>query len=197
MIITGVAVTGCDSNDGKDRIEEENVEKNVEENVVANTEGNSEETIVGLRFVASSGNAQTKSAAETSGQEDVVFFVDDDLLWYNEQTGEMRFKNRLPPIDTLIMKILKFYLGDEYLFSSVITTWVNGGFQSEICNSLIFYYTAPENKYFLKDGYPDAATIPDKAGIQEIRDENMKKIERQWKRFIEKLKEEGKYKEEE
>jgi hypothetical protein len=180
MVISCIAVTGCERNENSDRQEERNTEKNTAK----------------LRFVTSFGNIQIKNATEPSGEEDFLFFSDDDLLWYNGNTGEMRFKNQLPPIDTAIMKILKFYLGDEYLFSSFITTWVNAGFQSEICNSLIFYYTAPENKYFLQDGYPDAEIIPDKADIQKIRDENMKKIDRQWKQFIEKLKKEGKYKEE-
>jgi GH24 family phage-related lysozyme (muramidase) len=178
VLIIGIALTGCDGKESNDRQEEENTGENVAR----------------LKFLASSGSV-TKSATETPEQDDFVFFINDDLEWYNGRTGEMKFKSQLPPIDTVVMKSLKFYLGDEYLFSSVMTTWVNAGYQSEICNSLIFYYTAVENKYFLKDGYPDVGTISDREGIQEIRDENMEKIDRQWKRFIATLKEEGKYKE--
>jgi hypothetical protein len=88
----------------------------------------------------------------------------------------------------------------EYLFSSMIYVT---GLSSQVFNSLVFYYNITENKYFLHDGYPvidgGITLVEMYAGVsvivnemyQQIRDENMQKIESEWNTFIAQMKKDG------
>ena len=117
-----------------------------------------------------------------------VVFTGNDILWFNEVTKEMRFKDNLAMKSVLSnVQALKFYLRDEYLFPSIIVNSLS----SQIINSLVFYYNILENKYFLLDGYPPG-TFPSSA--EDVRDINTQNMASDWNKFIDQLKKEGKYK---
>jgi hypothetical protein len=125
-----------------------------------------------------------------------VVFTGDDILWFNEATKELRFKNNFaesPSNNPFIRhnQTIKFYMGDEYLFSSLIC---ENSLSSQIYNSLVFFYDIIENKFYLTVGYPiDVSMLSNPQKAQEIRDENRRKIKPDWDKFIEQLKTDGKY----
>jgi hypothetical protein len=85
---------------------------------------------------------------------------------------------------------ISFYINDEYLFSSVIYA---NSLNSQIFNSLVFYYNIVENKFFLLDGYPNVSVLSNPQESQALRNENMQKISSEWAKFINQLKKEGRY----
>ena len=130
-----------------------------------------------------------------SEETETVIFTGEDILWYNGTTKEIRFndnihQNQAIPFDKF--RKIKFYINDEYLFSSMIfATDLN----SEIFSSLVFYYNIIENRFFIQDGYPDISVLHNYPEEQKHRDENMKEIEKEWNKFINQLKKEDRYKE--
>jgi hypothetical protein len=141
------------------------------------------------------GEVATRSTVENEIEEPVVF-TGGDIVWFNETTKEIRFKENFlnAPSNNVVIyarQAIKFYINDEYLFSSI--TYVSV-FDSRIFNSLVFYYSMTENKFYLTDGYPAVSVLSNPEEIQEIRDENMRKIAGEWNRFIEQMKKEGRYK---
>jgi hypothetical protein len=128
----------------------------------------------------------------TDGQKNIVF-TGDDILWFNENTREIRFRDNASNKDNVLgFQAIQFYINDEYLFPSM--TYASG-YSSQIYNSLVFYYNTIENKFYLVDGYPvDVSVLSNPQKAQEIRDENAKKIESEWNRFIEQMKKEERYK---
>ena len=49
--------------------------------------------------------------------------------------------------------------------------------------------------FFIQDGYPDISVLHNYPEEQNLRNENMKEIEEEWGKFINQLKQEGRYKE--
>jgi hypothetical protein len=157
-------------------------------------------TVSGIVVRAASGESAERSAAA-----EPVVFSGEDILWFNKTTGELRFKDNVSnksALANLNVQAIKFYVDDEYLFSSMLCV---SDFSLRTFHSLVFYYNAIENKYFLKDGYPDTAEIANLEDtqepyediirrMQELRDENMRKIAPGWSRFMEQLKKEERYK---
>ena len=90
-----------------------------------------------------------------------------------------------------IHQSVKIYIGNEYLFSSMICV---SSLNSQIFNSLVLYYNMVENKYYLLDGYPEVAVLSDPQEAQKLRNENKQTIASEWKKFINQLKKEGQYK---
>ena len=167
--------------------------------------GCSDELVKDNPSVTSSGNiseiivrgANMETDVNTTPLSDVaepIVFTGDDILWFNETTREIRFKSSVANDRNPIIsnhQTLRFYFGDEYLFSSLI--YVNS-ISSQVFNSLVFYYSILENKYFLLDGYPpDTSVFQDTQNANQSRDDNRKQIESQWTIFIDQLKKEGKY----
>jgi hypothetical protein len=146
----------------------------------------------GIIVRAASEEAATKTALRGAGEE-VVVFTGEDILWFNETTGELRFINNSSnagSLTGLATTALRFYIGDEYLFSSMIRV---SDLNSQIFNSLVFHYSQIENKFYLRDGYPQADVLSNPQMAQEIRDENMRKIASEWSVFIAQLKKEERY----
>lgn len=132
---------------------------------------------------------ETKS---NSGSEEQVVFTGDDLLWFNGTTKEIRFKdNYFQQKNISLYADVKFYLDNEYLFS----TFRLSDFNSNIHNSPVFYYSTIENKFYINDGYPEIAVLRPQDKIQKERDENMQAIADGWGKFIQHLKKINKYKE--
>jgi hypothetical protein len=151
-------------------------------------------TASGIVIRAVSGEIASRSAAGNGAAEEPVVFSGEDILWFNETTGELRFKDNISNASVLTglyVQAIKFYVDDEYLFPSMLCV---SDFSSQTFNSLVFYYNVIENRYFLRDGYPDAVVLPNPQKAQELRDENMRKITPEWERFLEQLKKERRYK---
>jgi hypothetical protein len=146
-------------------------------------------------IIIKTSNAAEGVATRSEALETVVF-TGDDILWFNETTKELCFKNNSSnnPINNPFLyatPAIRFYINDEYLFSSMIYV---SDLSSQIFNSLVFHYNITENRYFLRDGYPDTSVLMNPQKAQELRDENMRKIADEWNKFIEQLKKEGRYK---
>ena len=135
--------------------------------------------------------ASTRSSLMSDVASSQVVFTGEDILWFNETTKEIRFKNNVSNINPVLGNTaLSFYIDDEYLFSSM--TYASS-INSQIYNSLVFYYNIIENKFFLLDGYPDVSVLTNPQESQSLRDENMKKIDSEWSKFINQLKKEERY----
>lgn len=121
-----------------------------------------------------------------------IVFTGSDILWFNETTKEIRFKENLLMKDVIsIHQSVKIYIDNEYLFSSIICV---SSLNSQIFNSLVLYYNIVENKYYLLDGYPDTSVLSEPQEAQRLRDENRQIIVSEWKKFIDQLKKENRYK---
>ncbi|MDR2148501.1 MAG: hypothetical protein LBE91_18820 [Tannerella sp.] len=136
----------------------------------------------------------TRSGAGDSNSQEPVVFTGDDILWFNETTGELRFKGNTSMRSALHGDV-KFYLGDEFLFPSMVFT---SDLSSMSVNSLVLYHNILENKLYLANGYPAIRPESGKFNEQQAawqieRAANRKKITSQWAKFIEELKKEGKY----
>ena len=140
-------------------------------------------------------------------------FSGNDILWFNEITRELRFKDNFALRQTILKNdAISFFIKDEYLFSSLVYVSSKG---EQLINSMVLYYNQVENKYFLLDGYPEHyiehymldkveytgskdIDITDRDDIRDLpqyikdlRAENALKIESEWERFINQLKKEG------
>jgi hypothetical protein len=137
--------------------------------------------------------ASVDNSTKKSVNEPIVF-TGNDMLWFNESTKEIRFKDNVSKKAAFSnVQTLKFFILDDYLFSSKVS--VNSS-SVEIINSLVFYYNTAENKYYLLDGYPPEKQIlipNDATGIQNERTENMHMIAAEWNKFITQLKKDGKH----
>ena len=113
-----------------------------------------------------------------------VVFTGNDILWFNETTKELRFKdNNSKKTVVLNHETLSFYIDGEYLFMAF--TYVSVGsdaYDANAQNRLLFYYNSTENKYFLKNDHELTSTSdPNNETTSE------------WNKFIDQLKQEGRY----
>lgn len=123
---------------------------------------------------------------------DTLVLKGDKVQWYNATTKEVRFTDNYAVAQSIPFasyQSVKFYLRTSYLFSSFLATSSN----SQIVSSLVFYYSSTENRFYLKDGYPDVSVLSNPEAEQQLRDENRKKIADEWALFINQLKLEGRY----
>jgi hypothetical protein len=154
-------------------------------------EGQSTEMASKLIIRASHQEVSTRAGSDTNTEQ--IVFTGDDILWFNETTKELRFKNNYSyktVWEAITANAIKFYINDEYLFSSMLCV---SSLSSQTFNSPVFYYNMIENKFFLTDGYPAASVLPDPQKAQAERDENMIKIADEWNKFLDQLKLEGRY----
>ena len=155
-------------------------------------EGKAGETLI-VRIVA----AET-TTGETSHVVNPIAFTGNDILWFNETTNELRFKDNQSMVTSLLKSpgfsntgLLKFYIGDEYLFTSNI--YVNST-TSQIYNSLVFFYNQKENKFFLLESYPPVANFPNLGVTSDSQRGDIKSnVSDAWNKFISQLKSEGRY----
>jgi hypothetical protein len=147
------------------------------------------------RLIAKSANLETTTRSATGESSETVVFTGDDILWFNETTKELRFKNNMSLNESISLvhgNGIKFYIDDEYLFSSMRGI---SDVSSQTVNRPVFYYSAIENRFYLADGYPPVTDyLSDPEAAQAERDENMRMIANEWNRFIEQMKKEERYK---
>jgi hypothetical protein len=147
----------------------------------------------GLIFKVSQSEMVTRAGDDANVER--VIFTGDDILWFNISTKEIRFKNNISQkkiIEGVLNHAIRFYIDDEYLFSSMICV---SDLNSQTFDNLVFYYSQIENKFYLKDGYPDVSVLQNSAEHQNRRDENMAEIKDEWDKFINRIKLEGRYRE--
>jgi hypothetical protein len=144
------------------------------------------------RLIVRTASEEVTARSAGGNLSEAIVFTGDDILWFNETTKEIRFKDNVSnnPHNKGFGKSIKFYIDDEYLFSSMVYV---SDISSLTYNSPVFYYNLTENKFYLKDGYPDASVLQNGEAAQAERDENMRKIAAEWNRFIELMKNEGRY----
>ena len=127
-----------------------------------------------------------------------VVFTGNDILWFNETTKELRFKDNMsnnPAKNPVLFntQVIGFYMDGEFMFSSVYVN--SSSLQTFDCP--VLYYNTVENKYFLLDGYPPDSNLQDPATTSPeklSRRENWNIIVPEWSKFVNQLKEEKKYK---
>jgi len=129
----------------------------------------------------------------SSNSRESVAFTGNDILWFNETTREIRFNNNLSMKTTLSnVEALRFYIDDEYLFSAFV--YMNSSF-SQKDNSLILFYNATENKFFLLKSDPSTPVeLYPNENQTDPTDGNRPDITSKWEKFVDLLKKEGKYK---
>lgn len=127
-------------------------------------------------------SGDTKSVGESTEN---VLFTGSDILWYNESTNEIRFKDNYYQYQYIPFHTdIKFYLENEYLFSLIKVSDLN----SQIYNSPVLYYNMTKNKFYINDGYPDISVLKPQKEIQDKRDDNVQAIANEWDKFISYLK---------
>lgn len=179
ITLAGVLLSGC-SKGFTDEIMTDS-EKNAlyAQNSAGNTAGI---TVKAADVDKSTGNILT---GDTTG---TVVFTTEDILWYNETTKELRFKdNTLIKASVLSLSAISFFLFGEYLFSSMV--YVSDS-NTPTYYGLVFYYNKTENKYFLISGSElfnhDSSRQPADVAPSEAASD--------WNKFIDQLKKEGRYK---
>ena len=132
----------------------------------------------------------TRGVAEAAN----VVFTEDDILWFDVNTRELRFRDTMEPLREKIPLLagVNFYLGGEYLFSggathvSLICSQVFDDLV--LCCGKIDGEVVDNGHYYLHDCYP----------LQFIDDErvqaNREKRSAQWKLFTDYLESKGKLK---
>jgi hypothetical protein len=144
------------------------------------------------RLTARAYHQDAATRAESNAGAGEIVFTGDDILWFNETTKELRFRNNYSNkavMEAITTHAIGFYIDGESLFSSMLCV---SSLNSQTFNRPVFYYNIIENKYFLADGYPEVSVLHDPQKAQAERDENMNRIAVEWSRFCNLLKSEGK-----
>ncbi|MGC3977529.1 MAG: hypothetical protein QM751_04415 [Paludibacteraceae bacterium] len=146
-----------------------------------------------------------KGNTNTATESVNTVFTGDDIISYNEKTGEIIFKNYTAEknLSTILQSFndkLDFYLNGELLFSlkSKIVFDIDNAIYNE---PVLHYSTLDGDKYYIRDGYPWGFPIDDSTSVrtdqavsvEQTRRVNAEKIMNAWNKLIDELKKEGKY----
>ncbi|MBP1616897.1 MAG: hypothetical protein H6Q14_724 [Bacteroidetes bacterium] len=129
----------------------------------------------------------------TENRLDTLILEGNEIQWYNESTKEVRFTDNYTTAQSISFANytnVRFYIGSNYLFSSLMFAT---GINSQTSSNLVFYYSSTENRFYLKDGYPDVSVLSSPQAEQQLRDENRKMIADEWALLVNQLKLEGRY----
>lgn len=110
---------------------------------------------------------------------DKVIFTQDDIVWLNISTKELKLKSSLNLEELQNYNKFIFYLDNDSLFTATRALDI----MSSIVDDLVMHFS--NNAVYLENGYPNWI-------VDEQRTKNMKKREKNWQLFIQKLKNEGK-----
>lgn len=115
-----------------------------------------------------------------------IVFTGEDILWFNKETREIKFKDMSSPFNTIPMyNEIQFELSGEVLFKAI--TWACG-INNQIFDDLVLYYDLENEKFYLHDSYPEHI-------LTELAKENKEKRAGAWKKFVDQLRTEGRLKE--
>ena len=131
------------------------------------------------------------ATADATGE---IVFTGNDILWFNESTKEIRFRNNAShksDVLNLNTRTIGFYIDDNYLFSAICVSSLG----SQTYNSLVFYCDIIGNRYYILNGYPEEYVPSDGTLIATGEQNNpMQQIASEWSAFINQLKKEDKIK---
>ncbi len=134
--------------------------------------------------------ASTAQTTINEGREPIVF-TGNDMLWFNETTKEIRFKDNAAMLKVISnVTFLKFYLDNNFLFSAI--AYVKSQ-NDAVYDNMVFHYNTVENKYYLLDGFPPNIVREPGIDISDPPASYLPTIAAQWQIFIDKLKQDGKY----
>lgn len=113
---------------------------------------------------------------------DSTAYVSNNFVWYNATTKELKFVN--PPTLQKLQSYrqVKFYVGNDSLFTAKIVTDV----ASFIVDDLVLYMKT-DGKFYLEDGYPL------NLGDATLRAQNKEKRAAAWSKFIIQMKKDKHY----
>jgi len=126
------------------------------------------------------------SVSNTTNQSDTILFSGGDIKWFNGSTGEIRFVDSMTIIQIRKYHWIKCYLDSDSLFKATVTIPT----MSAIVNDLVLDLNLKDGHFYFKDGYP---SYIDNLGTNAIRIQNKEKRAAAWSRFIDQLKQEGRY----
>jgi len=110
---------------------------------------------------------------------DKVIFTQDDIVWFNTSTKELKLKSSIKLVELQNYNKFIFYLDNDSLFTARKALDI----MSSIVDDLVMHFS--NNAVFLENGYPNWI-------VDEQRTKNMEKREKNWQLFIQKLQKEGK-----
>lgn len=146
-----------------------------------------------LRSSASEKDSLFTGTVEPSKETLIEFCTGEDLEWYNETTGELKFKDHITK-NTLILNFF-VYLDGEFLFGLGLIPNV----MSYVVNVPVLEQDLNDgSRYYIAKGYPnwDLNKYDKEEQIRIEREKNWNALVQSegWKLFVEQLKKEGRYK---
>ena len=173
-----------------------------------NKESNTKSTL-NIKADVKSSSSVKSTLAETKEVDMLLWCQGSNIDWYNETTGELKLKEQIPTRfttdDSDYFEVFYMYLGDELLFKLAPISVI----KSTMHNYPVLIEDINEDnddpKYYIGRGYPNWEYWTDKfwtdtnwdkaenAHWVELRELNWNAIKSEWNKFIEYLKEEGKY----
>ena len=146
-----------------------------------------------------SGTSDISKSMQTLTIDTILIFSGEDISWFNETTGELKFNDDFSGIEEVTRYNssvdLLVYSDNDSLYS--INLILTSDVMSWVINSPVIFKEIGENAYYIKNGYPDR-------NLAELDKDNPWRREREmnwnelvqsdgWKLFILQLKEEGRY----
>jgi len=110
---------------------------------------------------------------------DKVIFNQEDILWFNTSTKELKLKSSIKLVELQNYNKFIFYLDNDSLFTARKALDI----MSSIVDDLVMHFS--NNAVFLENGYPNWI-------VDEQRTKNKENREKNWQTFLQKLKNEGK-----
>ena len=126
------------------------------------------------------------SVSNNTNLNDTILFSGGDIKWVNGTTGEIRFVDSMTIVQIRKYHWIKCYLGTDSLFKATVTVPTI----SAIVNDLVLDLNMNDGHFYFKDGYP---SYIDNLGTNALRIQNKEKRAAAWNRFIDLLKQEGRY----
>ena len=140
-----------------------------------------------LLYACGISQPETRSSSE-------ILFTDDDILWFDMNTRELRFRDTMEPVREKIPLLagVNFYLGGEYLFSGGAThvSLIYSQMFDDLvlCCGKIDGEVVDDGHYYLYDCYPTQFIDDERVQV------NREKRAAQWEIFTNYLESKGKLK---
>lgn len=113
-----------------------------------------------------------------------ALFSGNDILWFNERTEEIRFREGFWDKGLSMYETILFKLADMELFTAKVVS----GTVDAVFEDLVLFHDLVTDKYYLRNGYPDGTDTEVTRLNVEIRAEN-------WALFLIQMRREGRIKE--
>ncbi len=145
-----------------------------------------------------SGSSDITKALQTVSTDTIFLFSGNDIAWFNETTGELKFNDNFSGMEMIGngLVVLHIYSDNESLYS--INFFHTFDVMSYVINSPVIVNRVGKNtSYYIENGYPyrNLADLDKNNPWRIEREKNWDKLVQSdgWKLFILQLKEEGRY----